>query len=574
MGAASGAHWIACLGLATGLLACGPGPEPGVERVAAPDADASSQVLARTSFRAITVADVEGFVGRLGSGYRPDPELSVAEHYRQLARRLAVEELLLSEALEAGAERDPEVKSLGHPYRRLVYSEHYLASQDLPEPISEESVRARFEQDKTRFEQGEKRRVGHIFLRHDESGARQVTHERLEAIRREILGGRPFELMAREHSESETRHDDGLLGVVERGFFPQDFDRVVFALTPETPSEVYLTADGGHLFYVHNVLEAREVTYEDVRELLRRELQLDRQLDRLRRAAAKLPMPEGARIVDDEQISSLVAGAPADRILLSLGDYTFNVGQLREQTRDAARQLGDLADAELPVRLFEELRLREVVYQHMLAEERAGHSYDLPVQQLEEARRRQLVDHFARRKMRKRLAGDPDQLEQYRAANALRFSSPLGFELRRLVVPISDQGPAVMARLERARDALDRGELNLEALARELDGAVRQVGPISLVQLQAVDPPAVRFAALLKPGEHSPPYRAAAGLSMFAVIERVEPRPLPLGRVREQVIDALLEQRAAQLFEQIASEMLGAAGFEIVESALAELGGS
>ncbi|MEM7584649.1 MAG: peptidyl-prolyl cis-trans isomerase [Acidobacteriota bacterium] len=520
----------------------------------------------------ITVADVESFVGRLGAGYRPDPALSVAERYRQLARRLAVEQLLEREAIEAGADRAPEVTGPVHRSRQLVYSEHYLTTHEPAEPITEEQLRARFELAASRFEHGEKRRVGHIFLRYDESGDRQATRERLEALRREILEGRPFELMAREHSESETRHRDGMLGLVERGYFPPDFDRVVFSLPPETPSEVALTADGGHLFYIHNIIPAREMTFEDVRGLLRREQQLEQQLYRLRRATSELPALQGAYTVELEQVASLVAKAPADQILFSIGDYRLEVGELREHTQAAARQLGELAAADLPVRLFEELQLREVIHQHMLAEEGGGKAFELPLQQLEEVHRRQLVDHYAKRKMRERLSAESEQLEEYRANSALRFSSPLTFELRRLTVAAEERRPEIMARLERARSALDRGELTLAALGRELGGTVRSVGPVSIARLQTVDPAAVSFVALLEPGDHSPPYQAADGLAMFRVVEREEPLPLPLERVRERVIDDLIAQRGAQLFEQLASEMLESAGFEAVESALAELG--
>ncbi|MEM7482991.1 MAG: peptidylprolyl isomerase, partial [Acidobacteriota bacterium] len=409
----------------------------------------------------------------------------------------------------------------------------------------------------------ETRRVSHIFLRWTDPQNRQPVLDRLAAIRRQALDGRPFELLAREHSQSETRHRDGLVGFVERGVFPADFDRVVFDLEPEVPSEVLATADGAHLIYVHNILEARDVAFEDVRDLLRRELLVEQRFERLRQAAAAVPAPDELRMIDRDRLPELMRSAPDEQPLLRVGEVQVTAGELRQQLLPLGRQLGDLADEELPADLLQELRDREILFQHLLAREQAGEDLELPDEQIAAAQRRQLIQHEAQRRMTERLAADSELLEGFRSENALRFSTPLRFVIERLTVPAE---PAGMARLEAARKALDAGTLTLQDLATELGGEVESTGWVSLGQLAAGDRRAVQFAPLLRPGEHSPPYVAGPVMTLFAVRDRVEPEALPLAAVRQPVIDAYLEQHGRRLFRELTDELLAEAGFTLAAS--------
>ena len=524
--------------------------------------DDPTLVLATISSGEITVADVDRFAGRLGPRAQPDASLSAAARYRSLARRVAVERLLLERARALGIDEDPEIRALSREQRRLAVTEHYLRSTTPYEAITEEALRERFESEKGRFDRGEQRRVSHIFLRYPADGDREPVRARLEGIRRQILDGRPFEQMAREHSDSETRHQDGRIGFVARGKFPPDFDRVVFALEPEAPSEVISTRDGVHLFYVHTVLPARDVSYEDVRGVLAREEQLERRWDRLREAAAGLPEPANAFLAEPDELLGHLQAGNRDAVVLRLGEVQVTAGELREQLQPIARQLGDVAGPSLPHRWLEEVRHRELLYQDLLAREEAGETFEVPEAELELARRRQIAERTARLAMRERLEEDPERLERYRAANALRFATPLELRLQRLRVPLGNRATERMARLESARDELDRGELTLSSLATELGGRVQALGPITIAELQAADPPSARFAALLQTGEHSPPYVAEDGLALFAVTERVEPEALPLEAVRERVIEDILESQAAALFEEIAEALLVEAAFE------------
>jgi len=78
-----------------------------------------------------------------------------------------------------------------------------------------------------------------------------ATRERVAALRSEILGGVPFDSVARrESSDSASAAQGGLLGTVARGAFVPEFERVAFALRPGEMSQPTLSPFGYHLIRV------------------------------------------------------------------------------------------------------------------------------------------------------------------------------------------------------------------------------------------------------------------------------------------------------------------------------------
>jgi peptidyl-prolyl cis-trans isomerase D len=78
-----------------------------------------------------------------------------------------------------------------------------------------------------------------------------ATRERAAALRQEIVGGVPFDTVARrESSDSASAAQGGLLGTVARGAFVPEFERVAFALRPGEISQPALSPFGYHLIKV------------------------------------------------------------------------------------------------------------------------------------------------------------------------------------------------------------------------------------------------------------------------------------------------------------------------------------
>jgi peptidyl-prolyl cis-trans isomerase D len=78
-----------------------------------------------------------------------------------------------------------------------------------------------------------------------------ATRQRALALRNEIVGGVPFDTVARrESSDSVSAAQGGLLGTVARGAFVPEFDRAAFALRPGEISQPVLSPFGYHIITV------------------------------------------------------------------------------------------------------------------------------------------------------------------------------------------------------------------------------------------------------------------------------------------------------------------------------------
>lgn len=92
-----------------------------------------------------------------------------------------------------------------------------------------------------------------------------ATRQRAVALRDEIVGGVPFDSVARrESSDSASAAQGGLLGTVARGAFVPEFEAVAFALRPGEVSQPTLSPFGYHLIKV----DARKGDSITVRHIL------------------------------------------------------------------------------------------------------------------------------------------------------------------------------------------------------------------------------------------------------------------------------------------------------------------
>ncbi|MEM6455134.1 MAG: peptidyl-prolyl cis-trans isomerase [Acidobacteriota bacterium] len=557
--------------------ACGGPPDDArAPDAAAPDAAAMRMdldvdpalVLAEDRNGPVTWADVDAFVLALGPARRWPADGDPRAWFGELARRVALERLLADEAVLVGADQEAAFLGRARQIQRVAYSEAHLAEQPPLAPPSDDDLRARYDQQRERFERPERRRVANIFKRFVD-GDREAARAALERVRQQVIDGASFEQLARTTSDSETRHRGGDLGFVVPGQHTAELDDLLFGLEAGVPSRVVLTRDGAHLFYVSIVLEARALRFDDARPLLLQEWRASAHLERLRAAADSLDEADAAVTAPPDAIQDALRQGRRDAVVFALGDFQLTAGQLMEQIEQLARQLGR-RDPGLAARVLDELRSREILYQHL----RDQPSFAPPTDEIEQVRRRQLVDHYASIKLEAWLDRRPERVQMHYDANTMRFAAPPRLQLTRFAVPFTDaDGAARMAQLEAAVPALDAGAQTLENLAASLDGAaaVATLPALTPRQLAMRDPGAVRFATLLQPGEHSPPYRTGEQLAVLRLDAREEPAPLPLARVRDAVVEDLIAQQSTALFAELADTLLAEADFRLREENLAQL---
>ncbi|MEL7060569.1 MAG: peptidyl-prolyl cis-trans isomerase [Acidobacteriota bacterium] len=557
--------------LLAALLTAACGDRPSTTEREAPTGEGSlidadpEIVVARDAMGEITWGLLDARALESGAPRRGPIEGDTADWIAELARQVSLERLLIAEAELIGADRDPELARRERQLQRTALTEAFLA--DRPLDLDEDRLRALYADLEDRFVRPERRRVVHLFKRWRPGIERADIVAELQSLRKKALEGVSFEQLAASESESEARHSNGVLGFVERGNFSEDFDRVVFALPAETPSDVIETTDGGHLFYVSNILEARSIRFDEARPLLRREAMIQAQLERLEQAANEVPRPEPLAVAPPDLVRRAVASGRRDAVVLEVGDFRLTAGELAAQVATLRRELGGQAPPDLMPRLLAEIRWREMLFQHLRDQPDAPEAPE----QVELLRRRQLAESFAERRMRRWLDRRPELIEAHHRAHPLRFATPPRVALTRLAAPLGNRPTQTMARLEDVRTRLDAGTLTLETLAEELGGELDLLDERTPRQLAADEPRAARFATLLEPGEHSPPVRRDDRLVLFRLESRREPTPRPLALAREAVLEDLLAQDGARIFREMRDEVLAEGGFALDDEAIARL---
>ena len=150
-----------------------------------------------------------------------------------------------------------------------------LDAADLSTPdeeVDEEALREQYELRLDDFTASEERKVRHILLTvpadADEPKLEEV-RQRLQAVRERLLSGEPFADVAAEVSQDPGSADSGgELGWVGRGALDPAFEQAVFALEPETLSDLVRSRFGYHLVEVLDVRGGEPQPFEEVRDEL------------------------------------------------------------------------------------------------------------------------------------------------------------------------------------------------------------------------------------------------------------------------------------------------------------------
>jgi peptidyl-prolyl cis-trans isomerase C len=163
--------------------------------------------------------------------------------------------------------------------------------------LSSEEVRGYYDANPELFRTPEQVRARHILIRLDRGAqpeAQRDALERIQDIRRRIVGGEDFAALAREVSEDGSREQGGDLGFFSREQMVPEFAEAAFALSPGTVSEPIRTDFGYHLIEVTDRKEAQALEYSEVEPQLRGYLRHEKLMGALDELV--LQLREGARI--------------------------------------------------------------------------------------------------------------------------------------------------------------------------------------------------------------------------------------------------------------------------------------
>ncbi len=145
-----------------------------------------------------------------------------------------------------------------------------------PTTVDEATLRARYEDLKSRYVTEPQRSASHILISVPADAASEAdtaARERAAALAAKAReAGADFAAIARENSEDlGSKAEGGDLGVVERDVFAPEFEQALFALQPGEVSDPVRTPDGWHVIKLRELSGGSERSFEDVRAELEAE---------------------------------------------------------------------------------------------------------------------------------------------------------------------------------------------------------------------------------------------------------------------------------------------------------------
>ncbi|ADV27876.1 PpiC-type peptidyl-prolyl cis-trans isomerase [Pseudoxanthomonas suwonensis 11-1] len=157
-----------------------------------------------------------------------------------------------------------------------------VTALQVPEPAAadEATLRERYEAEKQRFGDPERRLASHILVRVPEGGDAAAAEAKAKQLAGQAAApGADFAALAREHSEDPgSRDTGGDLGWVEQGMMVEPFEQALFAMQAGETSGPVKTEFGWHVLQLREVQPGALKPFEEVREELAREqAQADRE---------------------------------------------------------------------------------------------------------------------------------------------------------------------------------------------------------------------------------------------------------------------------------------------------------
>ncbi len=145
--------------------------------------------------------------------------------------------------------------------------------------ISDQEIRAYYEQNKTKFMLPESLRLFRIVIKIG-PGKEAEAKKKTDDVYAKLKAGADFTETAYKFSEDEYRVLSGDYGTVHRGQLPAELEATVFAAKPSEASRPFKTGDGWQIIRVENKQAERQLRYEEVREKIKTALYQQRERQR------------------------------------------------------------------------------------------------------------------------------------------------------------------------------------------------------------------------------------------------------------------------------------------------------
>ncbi len=495
----------------------------------------------------------------------------------ELARWIAWEELVVADRRnEVAGRRDFSLRS--HELQQAPLVSRLLAELGAGVQVSDAEVSAELEAIRASRSAREPRlELRHIYLRASDELS-EVDRERKRASAQQLLGelrgGASFEELARQHSESSTAPNGGLIPALRPGMTDPGFERVVFALDEGEISDVIETASGFHIVLLVKRTGPEPINEEALREQLPETLRRRKAEQARSELVAHLKQTEAHEARWTE--AGLVEPREGDGAILIVGDFIYTVDDLEAARAQAGvgMQRGD------QIRTF----LDGLLERELLAGE-ARRRFQ-PDQRELAALREQAVEEALRElavrdeEVELEAAIPRAELERFAAEQPAQLEVAATYRPQLIFLP---DGKNVWETFREAEQMVTelRAGADFAAAARERSTGPNadrggDLGLLTTNQMMAYDLEMLQVIVRLEVGEISDPIRVSdtklstqvgsmkGGFLIVKLLERREPRTLDLASDEAEIRRRYWSANRNALLRQRRDERLLEAGFRML----------
>jgi len=516
----------------------------------------SSDTVAAYGDISVTVDELDAFVIALPPKDRPHPGQDLDAWFKDQINEIILERTFLKLARENHLDEDPiYVISRREAARRVAILQFFHAKQTDWEKIDLETVKQAYESRKETLVTPEKRTVYHLFRRAPDKTSKAQAVEELTAIRDRVLHGENFSNLAQQLSDSESRHQEGNIGWIQRGMLQDTLEDAIFSLEEGVPSQPVTAAEGVHLFYVDSIIPEKALTFSEVRKDLTEHLLQQRRMTAIDEVSKEVSLPQGVTIVDRDSFLEIGGAEDKSTVIFQWDDTTIT---MEEFLRNVAVYAPGFSSKSGPVQApierawqaFNTFRKSALVEYYckvngLLDETRLQ-------QDLANWERKGLVAEQRRLLLIDLASKKESKLNLFYQSNIGRFGKPTRVHLEVLKIPLDHNADKTMARLEAFANSDDA---SLDSLA-DLGGTREDLGWKPMSALKRIQPKLPSLVSSREPGQVTPPYRGAKSIQIAKIIAREDAEPIPFEEARQQVTLAYVEQYKAQLYQDLVAKYI------------------
>ena len=226
----------------------------------------TNKILAQIDDRTITESEIDAALKQL-----PQEQamyFNTPEGRAQLLEQLVNFEVFLKYANENNIEEEEEFKTQLKRVKEEILVQYMYSKVMKEAKVEEKELEDYYNANKANFTEGESVRAKHILV---------ATEEEASKVKKEIEEGLSFEDAAKKYSTCPSNAAGGDLGFFHAGQMVPEFEEAAFAAEIGEVTDPVKTQFGFHLVKVEEKRPAVEKSFEEVKEIIRKNLLTDRQ---------------------------------------------------------------------------------------------------------------------------------------------------------------------------------------------------------------------------------------------------------------------------------------------------------